>query len=275
MVTDRGTDKSYLAYQYADAEKLRIRQDAHHLYSEFANQRFLEWVVAELDAGPGALVLDAGCGNGPYHQLICARGARLAAFDYSLGMARVVKAQATPHSAARSTVVFQADAQAIPLRAGICDRVLAAHMLYHVPDQRRALEDMRRVLREGGRLVLVTGGGRSSRLRELHDEVARELGYTPTTSPAARFTLDHVPLVRSVFPDATAHLFPNAFLFPTAEAALSYYASGMVDSVAERDTTSAHRRQFLAFVAERVHAEIGGAGVFRDPKDNGCIVATA
>jgi SAM-dependent methyltransferase len=53
------------------------------------------------------------------------------------------------------------DAQALPFADGSFDAALAAWMLYHVPDLDRALAELARVLRPGGRLVAVTNAEES------------------------------------------------------------------------------------------------------------------
>jgi SAM-dependent methyltransferase len=48
------------------------------------------------------------------------------------------------------------DIQALPFEDGSFDVAVAAWMLYHVPDVDRAIDELHRVLRPGGRLVAVT-----------------------------------------------------------------------------------------------------------------------
>jgi ubiquinone/menaquinone biosynthesis C-methylase UbiE len=60
-----------------------------------------------------------------------------------------------------------ADAAWIPLADGSMDAVIANHMLYHVSDRRRALAEIHRLLRPGGRLYATTNGlGHMAELRE-------------------------------------------------------------------------------------------------------------
>ena len=94
----------------------------------------------------------------------------------------------------------------------------------------------------------------------LHDEVVGQLGYTPTGNLAGRFTLDDLPLVQRVFADAERHVVRNAFVFPTADAALAYYASGPVDGIAERDADGSHRGKLLPLMAARIEAIIEREG---------------
>ncbi|HEV2122544.1 MAG TPA: class I SAM-dependent methyltransferase, partial [Chloroflexota bacterium] len=176
------------------------------------------------------------------------------------------------HGALQAIAFLQADAEYLPMGESTCDRVLAAHMLYHVPDQVLALREMRRVLRPGARVILTTMTAEESRLHAIHCQAAQQLGYTPTPGPAARFSLDDLPLVRSVFPSAERHVLEDAFRFPMPEAALQYYLSGPVDRIEEwRDEH--HRARLLPLVHEKIESIIRQEGVFRDPKSAGCFVA--
>jgi SAM-dependent methyltransferase len=64
------------------------------------------------------------------------------------------------------------DVQHLPFDDGAFDVVLAAWMLYHVPDLDRALEEVVRVLEPGGRLVAVTNA--VDHLQELWDLARRD-----------------------------------------------------------------------------------------------------
>ncbi len=272
-MVDRVVDRAYLAYQSGDSEKLRIRIEAHERYSE----RYDNWgdlMVAHLPGPSGRLLLDVGCGYGSYHPLLTGAGFRIVGFDLSGGLLReaVQRAAQDPLPVA----YVQADAQAIPLADRSCDEATVMHMLFHVPDVAQALREMRRVVRPGGRVVLTANASdHSARLFDLHCQAARELGYTPTAGPSGLpFTLDHLPLVRSVFPNAELHRWPNAFLFPTTDAALRFYASGRVDAIQERLPDRRHQQPLLEKVGAMIDRIIAEEGVFRVPKDAGCFVAT-
>ena len=271
-MSGRSVDPAYLRYQYGTAEKLKIRIASHERYSERALD-FRAWVLHRLDLEPGLTVLDVGCGSGVFHRDLAQHDVRVIGCDRSPGMVQEVLAQAAQY---RLPVgACQADAEALPFAAGNCDRVMANHMLYHVPDQERALRELRRVLKPGGRVVMATNAAdHGKRFRDLHDEIAGELGYTPTGNAAGRFTLDDLPLVQRVFADAERHVVRNAFVFPTAETALAYYTSGQVEAIVERDAEGSHRGKLLPLMAARIEAIIEREEAFRVPKDAGCFVAS-
>lgn len=88
----------------------------------------------------GMLVLDAGAGTSPYRKLF--RHARYEAADFAeLGT------QYAP-------LDYVCDLTDIPVEDGRFDRVLCNQVLEHLPDPGRALRELHRVLRPGGRMFL-------------------------------------------------------------------------------------------------------------------------
>ena len=273
-MVERAIDPLYLSEQYGTEERLRIRIEAHQRYSERADD-YLDWILDRLQPRPGDLVVDVGCGVGSIHPALCARGVR-AILGVDVSKAMVDASQRQANERGLPVIAIEANAQALPLPDDAYDGAMANHMLFHVPDQRAALRELRRVLRKpDGRVVLTAAAPEHrSRLREIHNLSAKDLGYTPTDSVMRRFNLDHLDLVREVFPNVERFVREDAFLFPTADAALRYYASGAIDAIEDRPPDGSHRASLLALVGERIQEIIRAEGVFRDPKDTGCFVAT-
>lgn len=268
---DRATDPDALRDQYGTAAKLRARQESHELYSE-REFDLVGAVLALLVPRPGLRLVDVGCGPGMYHPPLGRAGVEVVAVDPSSGMVQEARRQALGTGLPVS--VARASADALPLPDGSVDRAMANHVLYHVPDRVQALRELRRVLKPGGRAVVATNAADSlGRLRDLHAAVARDLGYAPSRPPDQRFSLDDVPLVHDVFPTAQRHVFPNAFVFPTAETALRYYGSGFVDDIEHPPSDGRHRDRLLRDVGARIEAIVRREGSFRVEKTVGCFVA--
>jgi ubiquinone/menaquinone biosynthesis C-methylase UbiE len=265
-------DPAYLRYQYDDADKFRVRVDAHRLYSE-APGSFREWLLSHISPAAGECVLDAGCGPGTYHPALGAAGVSVTACDTSAGMLREALAQSAesgcPVHAVRATI------EALPFRDALFDLTMANHMLYHVANQRQALIELQRVLRVGGRAIMATNSARNcARIDAVHDAAARSLGFTSTLSDALRFTLDDLPLVRSVFPNARVREREDAFVFPDAASAVRYYASSMIDAIEDRPPDGSHRPRLASEVHRRIDEIVEQEGSFRVPKAAGCFIAT-
>jgi SAM-dependent methyltransferase len=103
-------------------------------------------------------VLEVGCGMGQLAQLLHEElDAEVVAIDLSERMVELTRE--------RGVDARVADVQELPFGDGEFDVVVAAWMLYHVPDVERALDEIVRVLGSTGRLVTATN--RSGHLKEL------------------------------------------------------------------------------------------------------------
>ncbi len=268
MNPHKAIDPKYLRYQYATAEKLRIRQEAHRLYSETPTD-YAAWLFGHLAARPGDVVLDVGCGPGTFYPTLRDYGVKVVALDASLGMVSEVQAQGVA-----TQWPVQANAEHLPVADASCDRVMSNHMLYHVPDQAAALAEMRRVLRPGGRALISTNSRNNHiELLDLHRSAAAQLGYAASSGTEHRFNTGHLDLVRTAFPSAVLHEQHDAFVFPTTASALAYYASGIIDLVDPRPTDDSHQPQLLTILGPQIDAIIAEKGVFRVYKGVGIFVA--
>jgi ubiquinone/menaquinone biosynthesis C-methylase UbiE len=251
-VTDDYTSAARLAEQYSDSQRLGIRQETHRLYSENPVS-FLEWATERLDIRPGMTVVDVGSGRGIYHALFRRRGAHVVGIDRSIGMAR---------EAGAGCVSIVGDAQSLPLADAMCDRAVCNHVLYHVPDQKLAMRELRRIVRPGGRVMIATNGARNNeRMYEIARLAASDLGRTSTITRASPFRLEDVDRVRESFANVTVSIFENAFRFPKAEPALRYWRSMREDPELE------------AAMRGRIDEIIRAEGTFRVPLVAGCFVA--
>jgi SAM-dependent methyltransferase len=105
-------------------------------------------------------VLEVGCGQGWLSERIESElGCEVVAIDQSERMVEIARG--------RGVDARLGDVQDLPFRDGSFDVAAAAWMLYHVEDVDRALSELARVLRPGGRLVAVTNS--RVHLREFAD----------------------------------------------------------------------------------------------------------
>jgi ubiquinone/menaquinone biosynthesis C-methylase UbiE len=99
-------------------------------------------------------ILDAGCGNGRYSRFLLRWAdpdAFIAAFDLSQRMLK--RARRRLHSPRISHVA--ADLTRIPFPTGFFDAVVCGYVLEHLPDPRPGLAELARVMRSGGKLLLL------------------------------------------------------------------------------------------------------------------------
>ena len=161
-----GGDQAYLRNeQYRDSERFARRGNLHAKYS-VAPVRWFEWVVATFELFAGANVLEVGCGPGWLWEQTAASipdGVHLALIDYSDGMVAEALQRVTSSGRLASVDGLQADAQDLPFADASFDRVVANHMLYHLPDPGRGVAELARVVRDDGIVIAATNGRRHMR----------------------------------------------------------------------------------------------------------------
>ncbi len=113
-------------------------------------------LAAALAAGfSGQSVADIGCGEGDL-TLMLARFARsVTAVDLSPQMLRVVQERAAEAGVSKRVITAKGDIEKIPLKAGSADAVFVSQVLHHAARPEKALAEVARVLKPGGRLILL------------------------------------------------------------------------------------------------------------------------
>ena len=113
-----------------------------------------------LRVAAGDRLLDMGCGGGRHAFAALRRGARVVAFDADLGELKQVRDMVDAMRAegevpaAGTGLALQGDALALPFIDGAFDRIIAAEVLEHIPDDARAIAELARVLAPGGRMAV-------------------------------------------------------------------------------------------------------------------------
>jgi len=112
----------------------------------------LDLILERIGPPEGLRILDVGCGDGVLAVELSRRGADVAGVDASEAMVAAAKARA---GAENLPVGFeQAQADALPFPDETFDVVTAVTVLCFIDDADRAMREMVRVLKPGGRLVL-------------------------------------------------------------------------------------------------------------------------
>jgi ubiquinone/menaquinone biosynthesis C-methylase UbiE len=158
--------------QYKDSRHLTTRIDLRKRFTKTTTSWY-RWVFDQLELPPEAHILEIGSGSGnlwqenlkhlpPSWQIILS--------DASDGMLTELRSKFGPHPQFR---VLKAQAETLPFRTSSVDAVIANHMLYHVSDQTKVLQEVKRVLKPSGRFYASTGSREDMKeLLELYAHLA-------------------------------------------------------------------------------------------------------
>jgi SAM-dependent methyltransferase len=132
-------------------------------------------ILSAAGAGPFELMVDVGVGQGRMIQLFADRVRRAEGFDTSRQMLAIARASLDGLKA-KAAVRF-GDAYSPPVEAGAADLVTIHQVLHFLADPGRALGEAARLLKSGGRLVVVDFAPHTLEfLREEHAH--RRLGFS-------------------------------------------------------------------------------------------------
>ncbi|GAC1431337.1 MAG: hypothetical protein NVSMB65_04870 [Chloroflexota bacterium] len=145
-------------------------------------------LLARADLSHATTVVDVGCGTGELERRVLTRWPHLhiIGVEPSAGMRRVTAAKLAPLRAAGGHVtILDGTATALPLPDAGVDAVVLASVLHYLTAPLQALLEARRVLRQGGQLLLVDYVPRCLPIT-LADAAIRlyDRGHRHTRSPA-------------------------------------------------------------------------------------------
>jgi SAM-dependent methyltransferase len=155
-----GSRAPFLSYVDEDAS-VNWSDDLEVFHEESGREHFLEvWtrdaIVARVgELAADATIVDVGASTGYLLEDLSAAfpGADLVGIDL------VPSGLRKAHDAVPGARLLRADARSLPLASGSVDALVSANVLEHIADDRAALADFARVLKPGGRAVLVVPAG--------------------------------------------------------------------------------------------------------------------
>ena len=222
------TDQQYLKTdQYRDSSNLDARVEIHRRFST-NSYGWMNWVFDHIFALPvNAKILELGCGPAYLWKENASRipsAWDITLSDLSSGML---------DSAWRNLVVTgraynfkEIDAQSIPFADETFDAVIANHMLYHVPDKAKALTEIKRVLKTGGRFFATTVG--DNHLKEITNWFRQIHKSEVWDSFANLFTLENgLSQLQPVFPNVTLSRYEDSLHVTELEPLVAYFRSGI------------------------------------------------
>ena len=139
--------QAYLGYS---DQMLRKRFASPFALRRYVHRQIFESVLKHIPKT--ALVADVGCGEGVLSMLMAKRGARVFAMDVSKANLKTAKDLAEREGVSHRVRFLLADAERIPLKDKSVDLVVSSHVLEHLPDFDRGLNELVRIAR--GKIIV-------------------------------------------------------------------------------------------------------------------------
>jgi ArsR family transcriptional regulator len=124
---------------------------------DFFDQTIAESVVKAAGIKSVCTVVDVGCGTGFLTQLVAKHtqgSAKIVGVDLSPPMLQVAKDNLGKLGLLGCVEFRGGDAENLPVDAGFADAVVGNMILHHCPSPRRAISEMTRILKYGGRIAI-------------------------------------------------------------------------------------------------------------------------
>jgi ubiquinone/menaquinone biosynthesis C-methylase UbiE len=261
------TDRNYLLNdQYKDSTNLAARMSIHEKFS-VNKQGWFPWLFEHFNLPENGNLLELGCGRADMWaknlQLIPG-GLAITLSDFSGGM--LADAQKNLGQAVGRFTFKVIDAHSIPFEDDTFDAVIANHMLYHLPDRKKGLSEMRRVLKKDGVFFASTVG--ENHLKELAELTSRYFGMILTSwgfGVTGGFSLENgASQIAEFFETVNLYRYEDALEVTDAEMLVDYIFSSNTKISAEEK-----RADFQLYLEQKIKTQ----GAIHITKETGLFVA--
>jgi SAM-dependent methyltransferase len=224
MTDSRDEHQRNLSAFYADPALLLARQSSPAVGT--AAEDFADWVLALLGGCGGLDVLDAGAGVGRFTTRLTRLAdapATVVALDLFSSMLEAISSRVCP---APRLVLVNGDIDHLPFRQSTFDLVFANHVLYHLRDIARGIDELARVLRPTGRFVATTNAGEAHvPVIRLHREIAARTGFGSETDTSPFSMENGAAILGAHFDHVETHVFTSANHYASEQALADAYAT--------------------------------------------------
>lgn len=242
-------------HQYKDSSKFNARIYLHH---RFGTNKYPwpRWVFDRLRKEDNLRVLEIGCGNGLLWRLNADRipgSWRITVSDFSEGMLNDARNNI---GNSVSTIAYElVDVEDIPYQNAFYDIIIANHMLYHVPNRKKAISEIRRVLKRDGIFYATTM--RDNYMREMGDLIreyrSKPHGGNKPNELIANFSIENgAEQLRKCFNEVRLEIYENSLLINEAEPFVKYVYSCNGINRGRSILDEGERDAFSEFVKDRI-----------------------
>jgi ubiquinone/menaquinone biosynthesis C-methylase UbiE len=157
-----GTGLSGERSVFEDVQLFQIWQDDYyHPQATPFYDRAIKRMLRQLNPEPGQPVLDAGCGPGDHSVRAAREGYRVVALDLSQAVLQQARQKAAATGAASQVTFVQGDLTKLDFADASFQAIFSWGVVIHIRSIERALDELARILKPGGRLALYVTNARA------------------------------------------------------------------------------------------------------------------
>jgi ubiquinone/menaquinone biosynthesis C-methylase UbiE len=136
-----------------------------------------DWGLQHVDVGKHRTILDVGCGGGRTIQKLAAMATEGTVYgvDYAKGSVAASRAKNARFIQSGRVAIAQGTVSRLPFAGGSFDLVTAVETQYYWPDLPRDMQEIRRVLKPGGTLIIVAESYKKGQTNKLLQPVMKVL----------------------------------------------------------------------------------------------------
>jgi len=252
--------RSEVTELYIKKDTLSTRANLHDKYSS-NKYGWFNWVFDQLQLKENMNVLELGCGTGRIweeHEKLLPGNIKIVLTDLSPLMIEKTKEKFKGYD---NFCFKAADIENIPFEDEKFDIVMANHMLYHVPDIKKALSEVSRVLKKDGCFYASTVGENSRKeLEDIYSNYADKANFS--FSKDLSFTLENgEEILRKFFGKIEQRFYIDALEVTSADDLMNYIIS-------YNDIPPAIYDEIYKTIKDRINKD----GVFKIRKDQGMFI---
>ena len=216
--------------QYQNASNISARIRLHREYS-VNPQGWFPWIFDQLKLQENMQVLEVGCGSGALWQENASHipdNIHITLTDISEGMVRELKRSLGRGEKRDKRFSFATvNCEKLPYEDNSFDLVIANHVLFYCDDITRAISELARVLRPGGRLVAATyGAGHMKEITTLVQGFDEHITLSSGENLYDRFGLENgEALLMQAFAEVTLERYEDEIVIDSAEPLIEYILS--------------------------------------------------
>jgi len=214
--------------QYLNSSNFRSRIFLHYKYSRNKYSWPL-WVFDNISKPDSAKVLEIGCGNGLLWKVNEERipgGWDITLTDFSKGMLQDAE---NIIGRGKSNIKYEVmNAESIQYEDNTFDIIFANHMMYHIRDRKKAISEIRRVLKTGGVFYATTM--QKGYMKEMGNLV-REFYKLPQVEDSSTIVIENFSLqngeqqLKEYFEDVELKIYENSLIITDAGPLVEYATS--------------------------------------------------